>query len=255
MIIKKIAIFIGLFSLQIIYSLSQDEFRQIGTKIWQNEASGKEELLVFWNKNESFPSLGIGHNIWFPAGQRAIYNQDFPQLCNYLQQNGVKLPNWLEQAKNVGAPWQSREEFYKDTKRTSELRDLLANTVILQTHFMVNRLIKKLPEIIEAAPLKQRKKVRYNIDLLLSTPLGTYAVIDYLNFKGDGLKTHSGGQKWGLLAVLLDMPDNLNIKNVHKAFAASAAKKLLQRIANDGPNYKTIVFLNGWMKRISTYIE
>jgi len=252
---RAFLVLIGLF-VGHLRALSADEIDQIGKKIWQNEASGREDLLVFWNPNEPFPSLGIGHNIWSPVGHNSVYTQDFTHLCNYFKKHGVTLPNWLEVAKETGAPWQSREDFYKDTIRLEQLKKLLVDTIPLQAEFMIDRMIRKMPEIVEAAPIRHRKKVIKNIELLRASSLGNYVLVDYLNFKGDGLnsKEVAGGQPWGLLAVLLDMPNNLNAKNVTKAFAVSAAKKLLNRIEKS-PDYKDITFMHGWMKRISTYTD
>ncbi len=249
-------------TIQNLSAVSKKEIETIGQKIWQNEAKCEEELLVFWNKNESFPSLGIGHNIWFPEGwltknPDVRFTESFPLLCNYLEKNKVVLPAWLKKAKNSGAPWKSREDFYKDEQRLQELRTLLVKTTALQAHYMIDRLEEKLPKIIEKAPISQRKKISKNITLMRSTFLGTYALVDYLNFKGDGLNSREAtkGQGWGLLAVLLDMPDNLNKNNVTKAFTVSAAKKLITRIENSAPYYAPLVFFEGWMKRISTYSE
>ncbi len=245
-------------------ALNTAQIEKIGRQIWQNEASGKEELLVFWNKNESFPSLGIGHNIWYPknhawfgANDQIKYTQGFPLLCNYLKEHGVKLPAWLEEALKTGAPWQTREQFYQDEERLQQLRQMLVNTIELQTEFMINLFEKKRPLLLAAAPSKQRKKLQKNLDLLHQSPAGMYALIDYLNFKGDGLNSQEaiGGQRWGLLAVLLAMPDNLNQQNAVRSFAACAAQKLMERIVNSAPDYKPLTFLNGWMKRVSTYIE
>jgi len=246
-----------LLSCQNIFTLSQQETEKIGQQIWHNEASGKEELLVFWNQHEAFPSLGIGHTIWPPAGSDVPYTSDFPALCDYFKKNDVVLPAWLEQSKGIGAPWQSRQEFYDDHERTQELRQLLVKTVGLQTQFMIDRVSQQLPNIIEATPVEKREQITKQIDLLLSIPQGTYTLVDYLNFKGAGLspKEENNGQRWGLLPVLLDMPDNLTQENVTKAFAVSAAKKLLMRIENSAPDYKYIIFLHGWMKRISTYFS
>ena len=53
--------------------------------------------------------------------------------------------------------------------------------------------------------------------------------------------------------MLINMPDNLNISNVNKAFAVSAAKVLLKPIENSGPDYTLIAYIDGWIKRVSTY--
>lgn len=240
-----------------ILALSSRELDKIGKKIWQNEASGREELLVFWSKNESFPSLGIGHNIWLPAGREFKFKEEFPLLCDFLKKKNVKLPDWLEKAKETGAPWQSREEFYNDRHRRDQLRTLLTKTIGLQMQFMLERLKNRLPYIVEAAPDEEREKVINYIDILLSSSAGTYVLIDYLNFKGDGIsfKEESNGERWGLLAVLLAMPEGLDKSNIIKSFVLSAAKRLLTLIDHSAPEYRRMAFFSGWMKRLGTYLN
>lgn len=239
------------------FSVTIEDAKKIGLQIWQNEASQRKDLLVFWNPNEEFLSLGIGHNIWFPKGHAVLYAQQFPLLCNFLQNHGVQLPEWLEIAKDIGAPWTSRDEFLQDTERIEELRNLLISTIDLQVYFMIERLDQQLPTIIEAADIEQREKIIRNIELMKSSLYGIYALTDYLNFKGGGLnpKEKSNGDGWGLLQVLLDMPDNLTKDNVTKAFTVSAANILLRLIKNSAPDYRRIRFLHGWMRRLSTYVD
>lgn len=238
-----------------LFTLSPEMTKKIGEQIWQNEASGREDLLVFWNEKESFPSFGIGHNIWFPEGREFQYTQSFPLLCDYLKDHGVSLPSWLEESLPSGAPWQNREDFYSDHARTKELQQLFVTTVDLQTQFMIDRLEQKLIDIKKSAPEEDREKVEQNINLMMSSAQGTYALVDYLNFKGDGLnpKEESNGKRWGLLSVLIDMPNNLTQDNVTKAFTIAAAKKLLMLIEHSAPDYRRITFLAGWMKRLGTY--
>lgn len=235
-----------------------EDAQKIGMQIWQNEASGRTDLLVFWNPHESFPSLGIGHFIWHPKkGNCLTFAQQFPALCDYLQQHGIKLPTWLEKAKHAGAPWNSRNEFLQDEQKIKELRQLLSTTMDLQTNFMIEQLEKQLPKIFDAVPEEQKEHVGYCVALLQSCPLGTYALVDYLNFKGSGLnpKERSNDQGWGLLQVLLAMPENITAENVCQAFAIAAAKILLRRIENAAPDYKPLIFLHGWIKRVSTYAK
>ncbi len=238
-----------------VFALSQEMTKKIGEQIWQNEASGREDLLVFWNEKESFPSLGIGHNIWFPEGHEIKYTQGFPLLCNYLKAHDVALPEWLKETLSIGAPWKNREDFYHDHSHREELRQLLVDTVDLQTEFMIDRLHQRLSDISKALPDEDRERVEQNINLMLSSALGTYALVDYLNFKGDGInpKEESNGERWGLLQVLIDMPKNLTKDTVTKAFAITAAKKLVMLIEHSSPSYHRIHFLAGWMKRLSTY--
>ncbi len=238
-------------------TMNPEVLQKIGKQIWHNEAGGSQEHLVFWNEKESFPSLGIGHNIWCPEGHEIAYTQGFPLLCDYLKQHNIALPAWLEEALKKGAPWNNRQAFYSDQARTQELRQLLVDTVPLQTQFMVDRLTHKLAEIIQAAPVEQRNKIEQRINLMRTSPLGIYILVDYLNFKGDGLnpKEESNGLRWGMLSVLLDMPDNLTSENVTKAFTVAAAKRLLLLIEHSAPEYQRLNFLGGWMKRLSTYTK
>ena len=50
--------------------ISKEELNVVADKIFKNEAGGKKEDIVYWNTGEDFPSLGIGHFIWYRAGQR-----------------------------------------------------------------------------------------------------------------------------------------------------------------------------------------
>lgn len=233
--------------------LSDEDAHEIGQVIWFNEASKREDLLVFWNKYEPFPSLGIGHNIWFPEGQEFEHKQMFPSLCDYLQEHDIELPQWLEQAKDTGAPWQTREEFYDDAVRRQELRNLLVTTMPLQTHFMVTNFKLEMPKILYEAKVKDCEKIVSNVYKLEASKLGLYALIDYLNFKGSGIKNKENG--WGLLQVLSAMPEEVEEAKVNKAFAASAALILAKRIHNSGPEYNDIRWLDGWMNRIAGYAD
>lgn len=250
-----IAISINAFFFNTAFSLNRTDAQKIGLLVWQNEASRRTDLLVFWNPKESFPSLGIGHCIWNVQGQSLPYTEQFPALCDYLLKNGVKLPEWLKKSKNSGAPWKSREDFLNDKQKTDELRNLLSTTVDLQANFMIKRLEDQWPLILNTAPKQQRAKIVRNFKLLKSSLLGTYALIDYLNFKGDGLNPleERNGQRWGLLQVLIAMPEEITSETVTRSFALAAAQTLLQLIRNTTPEYKPIVFLNGWIKRVSTY--
>ncbi|MFM8231634.1 MAG: hypothetical protein ACKOAL_10460, partial [Chthoniobacterales bacterium] len=79
--------------------INDAEADRIGRKIWRNECAGTKDGLTSWNKGEDFPSLGIGHFIWYPAGKRGPFQESFPGLKDYLQSQGVKLPGWLAAAR------------------------------------------------------------------------------------------------------------------------------------------------------------
>lgn len=254
---KYIIIWGAITATQVTLCLSKLEIHKIGNLVWNNEMNKRTDQLVYWSEHESFPSFGIGHFIWLPDTTHLPFSQTFPSLCAYLKAHGIKLPHWLELTYQKPAPWKSQQDFLHDHKKIHDLRRLLSSTVELQTNFMIDRLHKLLPKLLLATPIRRRQAVKHNVNLLLSTPLGTYALIDYLNFKGDGLNPEEVFHKhrWGLLQVLLAMPDNLNETNVHAAFAIAAEKILLKLIEVSAPEYNRLKFLNGWTKRVSTYAD
>ena len=252
---KKLILYIIFLLHMPTHTQNTDVAAQIGNLIWQNECSKRKDRLVFWNQHEPFPSLGIGHFIWYPEGQKKEYSEQFPTLCNYLKEKKVMLPMWLNSAITKGAPWHTRDAFLKDTVRTNELKELLTQTIPLQAQFIIDQFNTEWPKILSAVPRKHKKAVQRKYELLTATPHGMYAVIDYTNFKGTGLnpKERSNGKGWGLMQVLMLMPDNLTQKNAPQSFALTAAQLLTERMQNDGPEYKLARFLHGWMKRLSTY--
>lgn len=237
-------------------SISEQDAKKLGMLIWNNEADKRVDLLAYWGSYSSFPEIGIGHYIWYPQGKTGPYTAQFPSLCAYLQSCGVQFPQWLLDAYRAGgAPWQTRDEFMQDTERTNQLRDFLASTVDLQTHFMIKRIEDEWQDILAAAPAHRQAGLQYYFDLMRASLLGTYALVDYLNFKGSGLNPHEerNGHRFGLLQVMLDMPDGLTEENITKAFAICAARRLVHYIAQFEPEYRPVKFLAGWVKRVSTY--
>ena len=89
-------------------NISKSELDAIGEKIFKNEAGGVKSNLVYWNEGENFPSLGIGHFIWYKEGEPGIFEESFPQLVEYLKSKNVKLPKIM--VKNKYSPWKSRQE-------------------------------------------------------------------------------------------------------------------------------------------------
>jgi len=60
--------------------LSTSQKSAIGRKIWQNESAGKVTGLTHWNDGEEFPSMGIGHFIWYPKGFNGRWTETFPEF-------------------------------------------------------------------------------------------------------------------------------------------------------------------------------
>src|ERR1700751_1580593 len=163
--------------------ISDLQAERIGRRLWQNESGATIAGLTAWNYGEDFASLGIGHFIWYPAGRRGPFQESFPPLLRYLETNEVKIPAWL--LKSESCPWPDRSRFLADQRsaRMDELRSLLAHTVPLQTKFAAARLEAALPKMLDAAPAREREKIRQAFYRVAAQPLGPYALVDYVNFK------------------------------------------------------------------------
>ena len=139
--------------------------------------------LTSWNAGENFASLGIGHLRVWPRkrGQRAISEESFPKLVRFYQARGQKLPDWLQP--ELDCPWSTRAEFEYDLQsvRMKELRELLASTIRLQSHFSSpSEGEAALPKMLaEAAPRRTQSDSRAISNGLAATGPGTFALIDY----------------------------------------------------------------------------
>lgn len=234
--------------------LSKKEAAEVGQKIWKNECGGTVDGLTHWNVGEEFPSLGIGHFIWYPEGVSGRFEERFPSLLSFLQEHGAKLPSWI--TPQTHCPWQSREEFFKDFKgeKLTSLREFLASTVPLQTQFLVQRLENALPKMLEKATPESREKIEKQFQRVLkSGSAGTFALIDYVNFKGEGVldSERYKGQGWGMLQVLEGMPGK---GDPVKEFSESAAAALTRRVENSPQERGEIRWLPGWKKRVAAYV-
>jgi hypothetical protein len=237
-------------------SLSHQEAIRIGRKVWQNESGGSLAGLTSWNAGENFASLGIGHFIWYPAGQRGPFEESFPKFVRYAQARGAKLPQFLL-GPEWPCPWNSRTEFVgaESSKPMRELRRFLADTVDLQADFMVERLRKALPKMLAAAPAGERTRIEQQFHRVASSAQGCYALIDYVNFKGEGVLATERyrGRGWGLLQVLARMSGTGDGPAAAGEFAESAAAVLRERVKNSPPQRNEKRWLPGWLNRVATY--
>ena len=243
-------------------NLSPSDARRIGKRIWQNECNGTVAGLTSWNSGETFASLGIGHFIWYPKGQRGPFEESFPKFLSFAGSSHAILPVWLQyhtEADPAAAacPWNSRAEFYQSsqTVQMKELRQFLATTVDLQTAFMVKRLQQALPKMLAEASPTERASVQQRFDRVADSPNGCYALVDYVNFKGEGVLATEryAGQGWGLLQVLEGMSKASSGREAVKDFAESAKKVLTKRVRNSPPERNESRWLQGWLDRINTY--
>lgn len=232
--------------------LSDAELARIGHKVWINECAGTVSGLTSWNEGEQFASLGIGHFIWYPAGRPGPFEESFPPLVQYLGEQGQPVPDWLRGP----CPWSTRAEFMaaQQSARMEALRNLLAGTVPLQARFIARRMQEALPKMLAAAGPGEAEKVRRNFERLAATGAGTFALIDYVNFKGEGtLETERyNGQGWGLLEVLDAMPEQ---GDPTRAFSQAAKAMLARRVRNAPPDRHEEHWLPGWDARVERYAD
>lgn len=236
-------------------NLSPAETRRIGNRIWQNECGGTVAGLTSWNAGENFASLGIGHFIWYPKGERGPFDESFPKFVAFASGRGMKLP---AAAMNDGCPWMSRAEFNAASQSPpmKELRDFLARTVDLQAEFLVHRLRDALPKMLAESGSGNRAQVQERFDRVASSAMGCYALVDYVNFKGEGVLATEryAGQGWGLLQVLEGMNGETHGREAVKGFAESAKTVLRNRVRNSPPARNEARWLPGWLKRVDTYV-
>jgi hypothetical protein len=235
-------------------SLSHQEAMQIGRKIWQNECGGSVAGLTSWNRGENFASLGIGHFIWYPPGVEGPFEESFPKLLRYVQQRGAKLPAPLLPP-HVDCPWHSRSEFLaaQSSTKMKQLRRFLVDTIDLQADFLVRRLHDALPQMLAAAPAGKRPKLERQFERVASSTQGCYALVDYVNFKGEGVLATERyrGEGWGLLQVLETMSGENGV--AVNEFADAAAAVLRRRVKNSPPARHESDWLPGWLRRVDSY--
>lgn len=240
--------------------LSQAELAKVGAQIYKNETGGKRDNLAVWNQGENFPSLGIGHFIWFKADEPAHFEETFPALVTFIANQGVPLPKILQ--KNRSAPWKTREAFNR-AKASGELDELiqfLENTQELQTLFIYQRLQNALQKMKQVSQYPDFIEMKFYE--VAGVPNGLYALIDYVNFKGEGInpKERYKGEGWGLMQVLEKMDlvatgDTEAAKNaaILRSFRNAAESVLTERVKNADPQKGEERWLPGWINRLNTY--
>ncbi len=236
-------------------NLSRAEAMRIGKKIWQNECNATVSGLTSWNSGENFASLGIGHFIWYPEGMQGPFEESFPQLVSFIAAHGAKLPNLVLGPGKLHCPWKSRTEFLgaQQTPKMKQLRQFLVDTIDLQAQFMVNRLQNALPKMLQETAPSNRGKVQQHFERLADSGPGCFALVDYVNFKGEGVlpTERYRGDGWGLLQVLEQMADTNS--DAVEAFSRAAAQVLKRRVQNAPPERNESQWLPGWIHRVNSY--
>jgi hypothetical protein len=137
-----------------------------------------------------------------------------------------------------------------------ELRAFLAGTIDLQAEFLVYRLREALPKMLAEGGTANHAQIQERFDRVASTGQGCYALVDYVNFKGEGVLATEryAGQGWGLLQVLEGMKQETTGREAVKSFAESAKTVLRNRVRNSPPERNEARWLPGWLKRVDTYV-
>ena len=194
-------------------------------------------------------TFGVTVTGWKNLGESLKANvADYPNLEDHC----LKLVATAEKAYDLLVKRNALDAEKRQT--TKELRGLLENTVDLQARFAALRLEHALDKMLQAAPPSEREKIRANFLRVAAEPAGVYALMDYVNFKGEGVSPAERykGQGWGLLQVLEHMkPTGPAVP----AFAASAAAVLTQRVQNAPPERHESQWLPGWKNRAETYVQ
>jgi hypothetical protein len=238
-------------------ALDAAELQWLGGRIFENECNSRPECLSAWNAGEDFPSLGIGHFIWYREGQQAPFAETFPDLIAFMQARGAEPPAWIVSG-GLEQPWPNREAFLAASaeRELTELRAWLARYTDLQTAFIISRFDGALERILAVTPPAQQSVLQKKFDAVAgaNAPYGVYALIDYVHFKGEGTKDSERYQQqgWGLLQVLEGVPDAS--ATPLEDFVASAREVLTRRVALAPPERNEQRWLNGWHARLASYL-
>ena len=249
----------GVFARETYYNfqLNPQELEKLGDQIYYNECNANFDCLTSWNSGEDFPSLGIGHFIWFQADQESAFEETFPQLIEFMNTKSAPVPAWLNEESDPNSPWTSQENFYANfhSGDMQELRHFLAQQKALQVEFIVQRFKQTLNQIVLDFPESTRPEIESMIRTIIRSQdsLGLYALIDYVHFKGTGLseKERYQGHGWGLRQVLNEM---LKKPVTLLSFVESAENILARRVNNAPIERNEQQWLAGWKKRLQTYL-
>ncbi|MBU4485613.1 MAG: hypothetical protein KKD38_01670 [Candidatus Delongbacteria bacterium] len=225
-------------------TITADEFRLIGIKLFSNECASKKEYLVWWSPKEEFPALGIGHFIWLPAGKKFPFVEQFPELIAFYLKKREPVPEFILRHKFTGCAWKNREELDSDPQKPAFI-EWLYSTMNVQAVFIIFKAMDSINEILDFNP-----QAKNALNALSLTPEGRFAVVDYLNFKGTGLDKEEQikDEGWGLLQVLEGMKKH-DLEN----FIISASETLTRRVNNYTDERNDLSFLKGWLKRLESY--
>ena len=234
---------------------------RVGRQVWINESGGRDDGVTVWNAAEDFPSLGIGHFIWFKAGGHPMFEESFPKVVAYIRAKGVRPPAWLDRQTVPPCPWTSKAHFEREFRspRMNELRAYLLATVPQQTEYLLERTEAAIPKMLATLPdARDRAHLLSQLTRLVQSSPDLYPLIDYVNFKGEGISPKETtfdpvtgrNQGWGFKYLLLEMRGTSTGAPALAEFSRAAKFVLDRRIRNNPPSAR---WRAGWHKRCDTY--
>lgn len=136
------------------------------------------------------------------------------------------------------------------------LRKFLIDTIPVQTSLLVNRFQMSLDNLLRYSSKELHDHIKTQFYRVANSPMGMYALIDYVNFKGEGTNPSERymGEGWGLLQVLEEMNGTETGIAALNEFVKTADKVLARRVANSPPERNEKRWLPGWKNRLNTYI-
>jgi len=239
--------------------MTADELGCLQKMIFFNECSSRVERMLTWNADEDFPSFGLGHFIWYPQGKKGPYQALFPDFLSFLEAQKTEIPAWIKALPTREAPWRTREEFLNDlsSERMAALKEFLDQTQKFQTQFIIQRVKGILPRMLAAIPEEKRPGIELKFKEIAEAPKGMFALIDYVNFKGEGIleTERAQGQGWGLLQVLEEMRTPDKREDALEEFVRAAKKILENRVKNCRLEKDCSKRLGGWKTRVKNYLK
>ena len=140
-----------------------------------------------------------------------------------------------------------------ESPRMLELRGLLKRTIAGQASFAAIRLGASTPKMLAAASSSERERIKLNFYRVAGERLGPYALMDYVNFKGEGVNPTErySGQGWGLLQVLEAMP----AAGAPLDGFVKAADQVLTDVSRTRRAPATRQVVAGMRSRLETYLD
>lgn len=239
--------------------LTQAQLACLEKLVYFNECAGNPKFLITWRTDEAFPSLGIGHFIWFPKNLNAPYQETFRDFLLMAEKEGAEIPAWIMELPGLMCPWDNREEFLKDlqSEKMRSLREFLETTKNFQVSFIVRRSEEAFSRILDVIPQDQRPVIGKKLSMVENTPNGLFALIDYINFKGEGIleSERFKGWGWGLVQVLEEMKMPKDEAEALPEFVRAAQLVLERRVRNSAISEEELKRLQGWKHRVLRYLS